>query len=81
MTDIAPSQPAAPLPADSEAELDRYLAEIRDLNKLMRRDQAIIDRLKAETAALKAESASLRDETQALMAETWDMINKLQAAA
>jgi uncharacterized coiled-coil DUF342 family protein len=74
MTDIAPSQPAPPLPAGVEAELDRCLVEIREMNEALRRDQAVIDRLKAETAALKAETRAINEKTHA-------MLSRLQAAA
>lgn len=80
MTNIPPPDPITPLPADVDAELDRYLVEIRVRNELMRPDQAVIDRLEAETAALKAETRAINEETRAIMAQTWGVISRLQAA-
>jgi Tfp pilus assembly protein PilN len=44
-----------------EAEIDRYLAEMKRLNELMRKDQAEIDRLKAETRAMQADTRAIID--------------------
>lgn len=69
MTDFVPSQPVPPLPADVEAELDGYLAEIRELNVLIRRDQARIDRLKAESAVIRAETKAINEQTMKMLAQ------------
>ena len=62
--------PQLPLetPADYEAAIAGYLAEMRHLNELMQRDRADIERLRGETDALKVETQRLKSETRAILA-------------
>jgi hypothetical protein len=52
MDDQTLGQPVLTTPADYEAAIDRCLAQMRRLREKMDRDQAEIDRLKAETRAI-----------------------------
>ena len=61
------AQPTPETPADYEAVLDQYLAEIQILNEKMVADQEAIEHLQAETDVLKAETERLRVETRAIL--------------
>jgi hypothetical protein len=52
MDDPTPGQPGLRSPAEYGAAIDRCLAQMRRLREQMDRDQAEIDRLKAETQAI-----------------------------
>lgn len=67
MEELHPPRASMETPADYEAALDWYLAEMQRLHEKMRRDQAEIDRLTVETAALKEDGERLRAETRAIL--------------
>ncbi len=45
--------------AEYEADFEQMLVEMKHLNELMKRDQAVIDRLASESQTLKAETRAI----------------------
>jgi hypothetical protein len=59
MEDLLSSQPTPQTAAEYEAAIEHLLMEMQRLNQRMKDDQAVIDRLKAESDMLKRETRAL----------------------
>ena len=59
MSDIITSRPGPETAAEYKEAIEELLGEMQRLNEQMRHDQAVIERLKAETALIKTETRAL----------------------
>ncbi len=59
MNDMISSQPTPRTAAEYKTAIQEMLAEMERLNEQMKRDQAVIDRLKIKAAVIKKETRAL----------------------
>ena len=67
MADVASTNTMTQNESDDEMTIEEMFAEMRVLNRQMARDQADIDRLKAENAQLRVQVREKLDELKAVM--------------
>ena len=78
MADVSLAEPTRQMDIEEGEMMDRMFNEIQHLNALLRRDQAEIERLKAETALLRAQTQEMKVFGMELHSESRAILDQLK---
>ena len=78
MADVSLAEPTRQMDSEESEMMERMFNEIQHLNALLRRDQAEIERLKAETALLRAQTQEMKVFGMELHSESRAILDQLK---